>query len=97
MNNAAGGALFRSALQLQNQTATRKTVVHVTGLTGPTMNCINGLLSRLIMSVTSQPTLARKNEALQTQRTAASQIPVKVSERVRLASEPRELEPFDDA
>src|SRR5882724_11996073 len=89
-NNAAERALFRSAPQLQNQTAIRKTAVHVTGLPAPTMNCITELSFRLIMSVTSRPmkrgtTLGRKPCPPPRQRTPAPQIPVKVSEGVRLA------------
>jgi hypothetical protein len=35
--------------QLQKQIARRRTTIHVTGLSGPTMNCITGLFLRLII------------------------------------------------
>ena len=44
-----GGWSRESAPQLQNQTASNRTTVQVTGLLGPTMNCITELFLRLIM------------------------------------------------
>jgi hypothetical protein len=47
--STTGGNIENSGSQLQKQIARRKTTVHVTGLSGPTMNCITGLSLRLII------------------------------------------------
>ena len=54
-NNGKGVRKFRLSRapyrrsQLQKQIARRKTTVQVTGLSGPTTNCITGLSLRLII------------------------------------------------